>query len=393
MNILIITNVWTGAKSFFYEGKEISTGMPAFNNVFLRILVDDRVDRIHIFLWLTDKSDIIKIPEKYKHKVIPHPFYLRKKGVISFFILILTMIRTGVSIVKNDKVKRLIGFGSLAAITAIIGKLTFIPDFRRIFGTFLINEINYSKFKLFLKHPLEYLCFSLNGKGLLVTNDGTKGDIVFNKIGHQKLPFYFPLNGVNKEISVSSVKPNIDFPQEFMSYVARLDNWKRQHLLIEALGVLKNRGVIFPKTYIIGSAHDLDYVNRLKESIVHNELESDVIIIYGLPISEVHYILKKSMLTFSLYHTSNLGNVFIESLQLGTPIVAINDTGSLNLIDKNAFYELKTDDTLELVNAIEFLLNDINFRERMSYQAIQFANNAIKSWDERATYEINLMLN
>lgn len=79
----------------------------------------------------------------------------------------------------------------MGGITSLIGKWVKIPDFRRIYGTFLINEITDSKLSIFAKHPLEYLTFSTKGKGLLVTNDGTKGDLVFKKLGTSSLPFTF----------------------------------------------------------------------------------------------------------------------------------------------------------------------------------------------------------
>jgi hypothetical protein len=44
-DVLLVTNVWTGAAPFFYEGQENSKGMPAFNNVFYRLLKDQRVDK------------------------------------------------------------------------------------------------------------------------------------------------------------------------------------------------------------------------------------------------------------------------------------------------------------------------------------------------------------
>ncbi len=392
MNILLITNVWTGAQPFFFEGKEESKGMPAFNNVFYRLINDKRVSKIHIIVWLENKTDKIQIPVKYQDKITTYPFCVGDFSLLKKFLLILKIIKKGIQVVKNQKIKEIIGFGSLASISAIIGRFTKIPDFRRVYGSFLINEIDLPKYRIFFRHPLEYLCFSLKGKGLLITNDGTKGDLVYKKLGNPKLPFYFPINGIDKQIAESIKKPDIELPNDFICYVARLDSWKRQHLLIEALGFLKNNGINFPKAYIIGSVFDKNYSELLTQTVAKYSLENKVEIIYGLPIKEVHYMLKKAIITFSLYHTSNLGNVFIEALQLGTPIIAINDTGSLDLIDKKAFYELKNDAVQGVAEAIKLLLNDEILCNKISEEAIIFSNHFIKSWDERANYEINLFL-
>lgn len=155
---------------------------------------------------------------------------------------------------------------------------------------------------------------------------------------------------------------------------------------------MKNKNINFPKSYIIGSIFDQNYANFLNEKIKEHSLQNKVEIIYGLPISEVHYMLKNALLTFSLYHTSNLGNVFIESLQLGTPIIAINDTGSLDLIDKNAFFELKNDNINNIANVIEQLLTKPKLRNEISNNAISFSNKFIQSWEDRANFEIDLFL-
>lgn len=392
MEILLLTNVWTGASSFFYEGSVRSKGMPAFNNVFLRLLKDSRISTVHIIIWQPDQK--INLPQEYKNKIRYYILPKRGGGFINGIKLIYETTLLGKKIVKdNPEISRIIGFGSLGGITSLIGRMVKIPDFRRIYGTFLINEISESKWSIFVKHPLEYLTFSTKGKGLLVTNDGTKGDVVFKKLGTPALPFYFPINGVDKNIIENIEIPDFALPDQFMVYVARMDPWKRQNLLLEALGELSKRGKKFPVTYIVGSAHDDKYVKSLNEIVNKHNLNDKVHFIYGLPIQQVHYMLYHASLTFSLYHTSNLGNVFIECMQLGAPMIAINDTGSLDLIEKAAYFELKTDNVIEIAKAIDSLLIDDNKRLQLKEEAVKFANKKLSSWDDRAKYEIDLMLN
>lgn len=392
MEILLLTNVWTGATSFFYEGNVRSKGMPAFNNVFLRLLDDPRVSLIHIIIWQPDQK--INLPKEYSDKIKYYILPKRTGGFVNGMKLIYETTLLGKKIVKqNPNISRIIGFGSLGGITSLIGKWVKIPDFRRIYGTFLINEITDSKLSIFAKHPLEYLTFSTKGKGLLVTNDGTKGDLVFKKLGTSSLPFYFPINGVDKNIIENIEKPDFEIPDEYIIYVARMDPWKRQNLLLEALGDLSKKGKKFPMTYIVGSAHDDEYVKSLHQIVEKHNLHNHVKFIYGLPIQQVHYMMYHANLTFSLYHTSNLGNVFIESMQLGVPMIAINDTGSLDLIEKSAYFELKTDNVEKIAEAIDLLLTDEIKRQELKKEAINFANKKLSSWEDRAKYEIDLMLN
>jgi glycosyltransferase involved in cell wall biosynthesis len=392
-NILGVSSLWTGAYPFFFEGNEISKGMPAFNNVFLRLLEDERVDRFHLFLIDKKPNKPLNIPDKYKNKLVIYLFdYNSSNRFLSIFLFLKIIVR-GVSIVKSKKVTKILGFGSLAGLSAIIGKITSIPDFRRLYGSFLINEIHLSNFSLFIKHPLEYLCFYLSGKGLMITNDGTKGDVVFKKIGNKKLPFYFMLNGVDNKIKDNLIKPKFELPSSFISYAARVNDWKRQHLLVEAVGILKKEKKNFPKVIIIGSLHDEKYVLHLKHLIKELNLEEDVILVGGLEISEVHYILQKSLITYSLYHTSNLGNVFLESMKLGVPVIALNDTDSLALIDEGAFFELRSADPQLIADVTLKLLSNEDQRKKLSENAILFADKNLSSWDQRANYEIDIVLN
>ncbi|MFJ1322712.1 glycosyltransferase [Capnocytophaga canis] len=390
MNILILTGVPTGTRSFFYEAKKESRGMPAFNNVFYRLLEDERVDKILIMLW--QPTEEINIPKEYQNKIV---VYSIKDGVNGLFDKIASVaraVRIGRKLVKKYDVQKIIGFGGLGGITAIIGKKVKIPDFRRLYGTFLINEINQPKWKIFLRHPLEYLCYRMSGKGLLITNDGTKGDKVFEKLGTPKLPFYFPLNGVDKDIIEKTEKPLIDLPKDFLVYVARLDPWKQQNLLIEALNILNKKGVDFPKTYIVGAVSDSNYLEDLQKKVEKYHLSHKIEFILGLPIRQAHYMLYHSKISFSLYHTSNLGNVFLESMQLGVPTIAINDTGSLNLIDSEAYYELKTNKIEKIADAIYHLLTNENERLKIKQKAMAFADCNLKPWKERAEMEIDMML-
>lgn len=392
-NILGVSSLWTGAYPFFFEGNEISKGMPAFNNVFLRLLDDERVDKFYLFLIDKKPNKPLNIPHKYKNKIVIHLFDYNSSNRFFSIFLFLKIIIKGTSIVKSKKVTQILGFGSLAGLSAIIGKITSIPDFRRLYGSFLINEIHLSKFNLFIKHPLEYFCFYLSGKGLMITNDGTKGDLVFKKIGNKTLPFYFMLNGVDDKIKDNLIKPNFELPSSFISYAARVNDWKRQHLLVEALGILKRERKNFPKAIIIGSLHEENYVLYLKNLIKELNLEEEVILVGGLKISEVHYILQKSLITYSLYHTSNLGNVFLESIKLGVPVIALNDTDSLDLIDKDAFFELRNGQPQLIADATLKLLLNEDQRKKLSENAILFADNNLTSWDQRANYEINIILN
>lgn len=391
-NLLIITNVWTGAYSFFYNGAEVFSGMPAFQKVFLKILEHHQVNEIHLILFDKKHDKSLLIPDRHKKKLKIYQFQLENKKTIKTFYTFIKVIIQGYNIIKKNNVERIIGFGSLAGLTAILSKLTSIKDFRRLYGTFLINELGYSKWKLFLRHPLEFLTFSLGNGKLLITNDGTKGDRVFKKIGNPKIDFHFPLNGVDSDIMKNLEKPSFEIKDKYLSYVARIDEWKQQHVLLLALGFLRRKNIEFPHTYLVGAFFDKQYLAFLHQCILENDLKDKVTIVEGLPSAQAHYLLKNSLITFSLYSTSNLGNVFLEALKLGVPIIALNDTNSLELIDKSAYFEVLSTEPSVIAEAILTLLGDLKLRNVLSEQASAFASRELLSWDERSDFELSLIL-
>ena len=390
MNVLAIGCVWTGMKSFFYEGEERSNGMPAFYNVFIRLLNDPRIDTIYLLL-LTTKQQV-KIPAKYKDKLVVYPYPYDHTNKIHALFVFLKILFRGLVIVKSKGIQRLIGFGPEAGLTAILGKLTGIPDFRRLYGSFLINEIDTPWFKLFLKHPLEYLSLAVKGKGLLITNDGTKGDLVFEKFGNKKMPFHFLLNGVDLDLKDKTTPPDFQLPDRYLSYVARVEPWKSQHLLIDALGVLKAENYDFPPLYIVGNLQDKSYISLLKEKTQKHGLADKVFFMNGLPITQAHYVLQYSAITYSLYHTSNLGNVFLESMRLGAVMIALNDTGSLNVVDKRAFCEILSNDPVTIAHSTKKILADSSLRSDIANNAVSTAERILQDWSTRANHEINLIL-
>lgn len=86
MEILLLTNVWTGTTSFFYEGNVRSKGMPAFNNVFLRLLDDPRVSLVHIIIWQPDQK--INLPKEYSDKIKYYILPKRAGGFVNGMKLI-----------------------------------------------------------------------------------------------------------------------------------------------------------------------------------------------------------------------------------------------------------------------------------------------------------------
>ena len=92
-NLFIISGLWSGARDFFLEGDSVFSGMPAFSNVFLRLLESDRVNKIYFFLLLPKEDvDKINIATKYKNKIELRGFSFNPKNKLISLLLFIKVI-------------------------------------------------------------------------------------------------------------------------------------------------------------------------------------------------------------------------------------------------------------------------------------------------------------
>lgn len=392
MNILYVTPLWSGIKSFFHEGKERISGMPAFFNVFKSILDDDKIEKVYIILFIYNDTSEIVIPEKYQDKIRVHPY--RIKGKLSIYSNTVKAIFKGAGLVRKHNIKSIYGHGTISAIGSIIGKITGVKHFRRIYGTFLYRKVKEGK-NILRSNFYEYLAFSLKCDGLIITNDGTHGDKVFQEIGDKATDLHFLLNGINRLPQIPpAIKSIKNMKEPFFSYVARIDRWKRQYLLVEALNIVKNDFKLdLPMTYIAGPIFDKSYLYELEELIVKYNLNDDIEITGPLPRGEANYLLKNALATFSLYDFSNLGNVFLESLSMGSLMVAINEENSLDLISEDCFMKVSGELVQVLAEKIKLIITNPNSFKNTREKAIEFSNTKIGTWNDRVRKEKQIILN
>lgn len=388
MNIIYITPLWSGLTQFFFEGADSNSGMPAFYNVFQSILKDEKFKNVVVFLFIKGEKKEIKVPKKYKNKLHVIPFFYDKK--MSFIRSLLKLFFSSFKSLRDEK-SCIFAHGSLGGIGSILSLIHRRPIVRRIYGSFLIDEITHKKSTLFMKHPLEFLSFSLPSSGTIITNDGTYGDKVYEKIGNRKSKLFFLMNGIEKKPIINFPnKINLDVSSPFISYVARFDTWKRQHLLLEALQQDSLTSHNIP-CYLIGQKINNSYYESLEKEIKNNKM-NHIKLIPGLSHSEALWFLKNSCFTLSLYETSNLGNVFLEALAVGTPVITLNDS-SLNSIPKDTYYSVDNADKKKIADAILELWTCPSLRKKLSEKGLAFSKKHLLSWEERTKIEKDIILN
>lgn len=401
-NILLITKLWTGAEQFFLEGRDEFSGLPPFETLMRKLLILDEIDEIHILLFIPIKKSnkykkTIHIPEKYIEKIKVYPVYYKNKfeSITKAFLQIPKIIKK----TRTESIKFTYGIGRYGALSGLLTVFCGIPNARTIYGTFLSERINKNKCLIFLRAPLDYLTFTLPAEALFVLNDGTRGDDVFKKLNskNQRIKkFVFKLAGVPRDIQ-SITKP-IDeetyrkIPENYISYIGRIDNWKGQIRFIETLENLRNKG-LYVYGVIVGQISDESYYKKMLDTINKYNLWDRILLIKGLSHEQTLTILKNSTLSCFFYDVSNLSIAFLESLKLGVPTIAINVKNSLKVIPKGTYHEL-SEEALNNIEqramAIELILTDHQYRTQLSQKALEFGNK-LQTWDEYIEDEIEII--
>lgn len=396
MRILYVTPLWSGFRDILLDGAKNAKGMPAFINPLKKLVeLGHQVDIIITEFGISEKNLNVSSNWLDRTRIIFVNWDMKGYKKILSSIRLCSLVN---SILTENKYDFVYGHGSIGSMANIVANLHGIPCGIRLYGTFLASEINrVSNIRIAIRHPLEYLAFKLPKDFLLITNDGTRGDQVYDHLTKHtaNYKFYFMLNGVDLPDRIFNGKNdeiNIEqFKIPFMIYPARIARWKRQHLAIDILrGLHDNRLPIH--LYFAGHITDTDYWNEIKNIIADYGLTPFVTYLGTVDNKVLNCLYQNAVVVLSLYELSNLGNVVIEALSSGAVVLSLND-GSLDAIVTNGQNAILVDNSTEAIEQILSIYEDENKSLGIRKSAIEIASGVFKDWDTRAEEEIQLIEN
>lgn len=275
----------------------------------------------------------------------------------------------------------------------IVSKILKIPNIRRLYGTFLYSSLP-DRFFL-LRHFNEVLAYKLPFEYMIMTNDGTRSDVVAEKLGVPKEKLKFWMNGVNKDMYDPNFnkahfkeKLGILANTKIILAVSRLEKWKHVERTIEAAPyiVSKYKDVIF---LIVGDGCEKTNLEKLSEEL---GVKNYVKFMGAVPYDDVKSYMNAADIFVSLYDVSNVGNPLLEAEVCGKCIVTLN-SGATGEIIKNGYNGilLEYKDLKDLTRVIIDLLNNDNFREKLGKNARKYALEHFQTWDERVRMEVELI--
>ncbi len=389
MKILYVTDPHSGFCDLIYEGLTSARGMPAF------------IEPLKYFIKLGHEIDFVLIPSE-KKKLNINVEWLKGCNfhwVNQYsFLKILSLIK----IIKSNDYDFVYGHHVAGVWGNIAANACNIPTGLRYYGTFLGKELENNILSSFKSSPLEALSYYLPKKFLITTNDGTKGDLVQQKIcpSNKLYDFYYLLNGVefSDRETYSKEKLNsllhdlgIESNQKIVFFPCRYDSWKRHDIAIKAFKKIKNLGHIDIKIIFCGHKSDAIYFANLIELSSSLGLGNDIIFAEQLPKTSLNLLFFYSLATLSLYDYSNLGNVFIEATVAGAMLIVRDDNTTSFLIEdgETGLYANNED---ELADKIIMLAENPMIRQKIKERLLLKSRDFFQDWESRSDTELKIIL-
>lgn len=397
MRILYVTDAWHGFREVIFEKETSTNGLPSFNLVLQElikqgneidfVIIQNRYKNIELNIgvsWLVEDQfkDIIYVENSKFEKVS------------SYFKLIWKVFQ----LLRKNNYNLVYAHGTTTGLALLPAKILKIPFGQRVYGTFLWDKYLKTKNKLsIIKHFNQYLAFKAKKNFLIVTNDGSRGDLVKKLVCKDNEPyeFYYWTNGVNRPDigKLEEDKLNyLEIKRQFIFYPARFDKWKRHDRVINILSILRKKGVVID-CYFAGAIETncLDYFNDIKSMAEEKNVINQVHFIGNVNNEIINLMHRKAIASLALYDVCSFTNVFHEMLAAGAVSIVKNDNIVSEVVINGENGYLVEDDDLEIANIIMNLLdnniNSKNIRENAIITSMKY----IKSWPERIDDEIKIL--
>jgi len=164
---------------------------------------------------------------------------------------------------------------------------------------------------------------------------------------------------------INEYKNSLNVGDSFMiGLVGRINEFKGQHLLIEAMDILIKKGLDI-KAYIVGHAMEESYLEGLKQDVKRRNLEKNLIFL-GFE-KNPHRFMQACDTVIMASKCETFGLVSIEAMQVETVVIGANSCGVLEIIDDNETGLLfENGDSLSLAEKIEKLYEDRPLQEKIA---------------------------
>jgi glycosyltransferase involved in cell wall biosynthesis len=148
--------------------------------------------------------------------------------------------------------------------------------------------------------------------------------------------------------------------------VGRLQPWKNQHQLLEAVALLRSEGLPIHALVVGGSAYGLspEYAEQIRTRVASADLAGAVTMTGHVP--DARRLIPAADIHVNASEGEPFGIVLIEAMAAGLPVVAVNRGGPAEIIEhERSGLLVGTSDPQDLATALRRLVNDVELRRRL----------------------------
>ena len=167
-----------------------------------------------------------------------------------------------------------------------------------------------------------------------------------------------------KQYSISSYT----FERPFkLLYVSSVMPYKHQLLVVDAVNILRSRGIPLTITFI-GESWGW-YADKLKEKIKDLDPGSEYLIWHrSYPYNSIHNLYREYDLFIFASTCENLPNILIEAMASGMPILCSDKNPMIEVLGDSALL-FKPNNLISLVDNLQALIYDAKLREFLSFKS------------------------
>jgi glycosyltransferase involved in cell wall biosynthesis len=296
-------------------------------------------------------------------------------------------------VLKKHDVNVIYGGGPHGVLAAnLIGFISIkcaIPIVSRFYGTFLAEKILLKRYVGIILNWDEWLAFRLSKNAVIITDDGTRGNMAMQAICPKRLDnMHFWVNGVDPSINRSNlIRNNFD-----AITICRLVSWKRVDRALVCVSKIVNEfGLKKFKYHIVGDGPELPILVALTKKL---KLNDNVIFHGALRHAVALELLYSASIYISTYDLSNVGNPLLEAIRANKLIFTLNNGDTSSWIDHgvNGFiYDIddSTEDRMaqDMVALTKNPLQQDTIRQNIRVTEMD----RLWTWDERLHAEISVV--
>jgi glycosyltransferase involved in cell wall biosynthesis len=229
----------------------------------------------------------------------------------------------------------------------------------------------------------------------VMTDDGTQGEAVLRRLNPRsqgKTRFW--RNGLDLDKTRAPSPEEAQqarealglAPDDFVLVTAsRLARWKRTDRAIDAVALLKSRGV-HATLLVVGDGEER---GNLERQAVELGVADRVRFTGGVPQAEVQRYLWAADVFLSVNELSNVGNPLLEAMLVGRCIVTLDEGDTRSLVrDGETGVLLASGEPGAIAAALASLRADPSRRQRLAEGALALAKATFWSWEQRIDAEV-----